>query len=158
MLKDIHVSFVYRFGQYPIQKRYRWRYDADVQYRTVMDSLYSDAETRALQKYIADSIYNVVYMDFRQVYDSVLAVRTAEEKAQQIEQTRKEIETLKAESEQQGEALFEVEPGKAKKEKKSKKSKKAENSAPAEEVKDESATEQEQAQVNVTRKEDDNEA
>ena len=158
VLKDIHVSFVYRFGQYPIQKRYRWRYDADVQYRTVMDSLYSDAETRALQKYIADSIYNVVYMDFRQVYDSVLAVRTAEEKAQQIEQTRKEIETLKAESEQQGEALFEVEPGKAKKEKKSKKSKKTENSAPAEEVKDESATEQEQAQVNVTRKEDDNEA
>ena len=97
-------------------------------------------------------------MDFRQVYDSVLAVRTAEEKAQQIEQTRKEIETLKAESEQQGEALFEVEPGKAKKEKKNKKSKKKEAEAPAEEVKDESANEQEQAQVNITRKEDDNEA
>lgn len=168
VLKDIHVSFVYRFGKYPIQKRYRWRYDADIQYRTVMDSLYSDAESRALQKYIADSIYSVVYLDFRHVYDSVLAVRTAEEKAQQIEQTRKDIETLKAESEQQGEALFEVEPGKAKKEKKSKKSKKSasqesapasEESAPASEtVTDESAAEQEQAQVTLTRKEDNDEA
>ena len=168
VLKDIHVSFVYRFGKYPIQKRYRWRYDADIQYRTVMDSLYSDAESRALQKYIADSIYSVVYLDFRHVYDSVLAVRTAEEKAQQIEQTRKDIETLKAESEQQGEALFEVEPGKAKKEKKSKKSKKnsaseepaaTEESVPAaEEVKDENAAEQDQAQVTLTRKEDNDEA
>lgn len=157
--KDVHVSFVYRFGNYPIQKRYRWRYDADVQYRTVMDSLYSDAESRALQKYIADSIYSVVYMDFRHVYDSVLAVRTAEEKELQIEQTKKEIETLKAESEQQGEALFEVEPGKAKKDKKSKskknKAEKAEDSAPAsEEVESQEATEQEQAQMIVTRKED----
>lgn len=168
VLKDIHVSFVYRFGKYPIQKRYRWRYDADIQYRTVMDSLYSDAESRALQKYIADSIYSVVYLDFRHVYDSVLAVRTAEEKAQQIEQTRKDIETLKAESEQQGEALFEVEPGKAKKEKRSKKSKKnsaseepaaTEESVPAaEDVKDENAAEQDQAQVTLTRKEDNDEA
>ena len=161
--KDVHVSFVYRFGNYPLQKRYRWRYDADVQYRTVMDSLYSDAESRALQKYIADSIYSVVYMDFRHVYDSVLAVRTAEEKELQIEQTRKEIETLKAESEQQGEALFEVEPGKAKKEKKSKGKKKKEEEkteAPepaSEDVDSQDATEQEQAQLIVTRKEDNDE-
>ena len=161
--KDVHVSFVYRFGNYPLQKRYRWRYDADVQYCTVMDSLYSDAESRALQKYIADSIYSVVYMDFRHVYDSVLAVRTAEEKELQIEQTRKEIETLKAESEQQGEALFEVEPGKAKKEKKSKGKKKKEEEkteAPepaSEDVDSQDATEQEQAQLIVTRKEDNDE-
>ena len=160
--KDVHVSFVYRFGNYPLQKRYRWRYDADVQYRTVMDSLYSDAESRALQKYIADSIYSVVYMDFRHVYDSVLAVRTAEEKELQIEQTRKEIETLKAESEQQGEALFEVEPGKAKKEKKSKGKKKKEEEKteapePASEDVDSQDAEQEQAQLIVTRKEDNDE-
>lgn len=172
VLKDIHVSFVYRFGHYPIQKRYRWRYDADMQYRSVMDSLYSDAESRALQQYIADSIYKIVYLDFRHIYDSVLAVRTAEEKALQIENTRKEIETLKAESEAQGEELFEVEPGKAKKNKKNKKNKNEDSQeaapsgsedsdaqAPAEteEVKDDNATEQDQARVTITRKEENDE-
>lgn len=171
VLKDIHVSFVYRFGHYPIQKRYRWRYDADIAYRNVMDSLYSDAEARALQQYIADSIYKIVYTDFRHVYDSVLAVRMAEEKMAQIEQTRKDIETLKAEAEQQGEELFEVEPGKSKKNKKEKKSKKkekaevandeqSEEQQPAEQqVDDGSATEQEQEQalLNSLRKEDNDE-
>ncbi len=185
VLKDLHVSFVYRFGNYPIQKRYRWRYDADVQYRSLMDSLYSDAEARALQQYIADSIYKVVYLDFRHIYDSVLAVRTAEEKAEQIERTKKDIETLKAESEQQGEALYEVEPGKSKKNKKNKKKAEAESEAestsaatqssepqvesqpepqqqpePTEDVKDENASESEQdsALLNSTRKEDNDEA
>ncbi len=162
VLKDIHVSFVYRFGNYPIQKRYRWRYDADNEYRSVMDSLYADAEARALQQYIADSIYKIVYNDFRHVYDSVLAVRTAEEKMAQIEQTKKDIETLKAEAEQQGEALFEVEPGKTKKDKKAKKEKKSkkkdeEEQQATEEVSDDNATEQEQAMLNNARKEDNDE-
>ncbi len=183
VLKDLHVSFVYRFGGFPIQKRYRWRYDADLEYRSVMDSLYSDYEARALQKYISDSIYNIVYLEFRHVYDSVLAVRAAEEKAAQIEQTKKDIETLKAESEQQGEALFDTEPGKGKKNKKDKKGddeakepeQEEQDAEPAqeveqqpasepvqeqentEEVKEESATEQDSAQAQITRKEDNDE-
>jgi Mg-chelatase subunit ChlI len=127
-----------------------------------MDSLYADAEARALQQYIADSIYKIVYNDFRHVYDSVLAVRTAEEKMAQIEQTKKDIETLKAEAEQQGEALFEVEPGKTKKDKKAKKEKKSkkkdeEEQQATEEVSDDNATEQEQAMLNNARKEDNDE-
>jgi hypothetical protein len=126
-----------------------------------------------------------VYLDFRHIYDSVLAVRTAEEKAEQIERTKKDIETLKAESEQQGEALYEVEPGKSKKNKKNKKKAEAESEAestsaatqssepqvesqpepqqqpePTEDVKDENVSESEQdsALLNSTRKEDNDEA
>ena len=33
------VGFVYRFGSYPITKKYRWRYDADAQYQYRIDSI-----------------------------------------------------------------------------------------------------------------------
>jgi hypothetical protein len=33
------VGFVYRFGSYPITKKYRWRYDVDMPYKSKYDSI-----------------------------------------------------------------------------------------------------------------------
>ncbi|MBQ9236519.1 MAG: DUF3575 domain-containing protein [Prevotella sp.] len=79
MLRDLHVALVYRFGNYPIQKKYRWRYDVDMDFREKKDSIYNAWLTGREQKYIQDSIYRVVAMEFRQLYDSCVDVRHREQ-------------------------------------------------------------------------------
>lgn len=78
MLNDVHAALVYRLGKYPIQKKYRWRYDVDMDYRARMDSLYQQREAAAELKHFRDSVYKVVAADFRLTYDSVIAVRHQE--------------------------------------------------------------------------------
>ena len=79
MLRDLHVALVYRFGNYPIQKKYRWRYDVDMAFREKKDSLYNAWLTAREQKYIKDSIYRVVAQEFRLLYDSCVDVRHREQ-------------------------------------------------------------------------------
>ena len=78
MPRDIHIGVVYRFGNYPIQKKYRWRYDVDMEYRARIDSIYEHNLSHKEQKFIRDSIYKVVSKDFRVLYDSCVQVRKAE--------------------------------------------------------------------------------
>lgn len=106
--REIHVGLVYRFGNYPIQKKYRWRYDVDMDYRAKIDSLYESRTAGREHKFIRDSLYKVVAKDFRLIYDSVLQVRQQE--AQQAIDAR---------------APKRVETADTKKNKKSKKSKEA---------------------------------
>lgn len=70
VVKDLHAAIVYRFGNYPIQKKYRWRYDVDMDFRNKKDSIYNAWLTAREQKYIRDSIYRVVSKEFRLLYDS----------------------------------------------------------------------------------------
>lgn len=79
MLKDLHVAVVYRFGNYPIQKKYRWRYDVDLDFREKKDSIYNAWLTGREQQYIKDSIYRVMALEFKQLYDSCVDVRHREE-------------------------------------------------------------------------------
>ncbi len=40
VVTEVKVGFVYRFGKYPITKRYRWRYDVDTAYTNRMNDRY----------------------------------------------------------------------------------------------------------------------
>lgn len=79
MLRDLHVALVYRFGNYPIQKKYRWRYDVDMDFRERKDSIYNAWLSGREQKYIQDSIYRVVSQEFKMLYDSCVDVRHREQ-------------------------------------------------------------------------------
>jgi len=39
VLSDIHVGFIYRFGNYPVTKKYRYRYDVNYDFQNEKDSI-----------------------------------------------------------------------------------------------------------------------
>jgi len=91
IVTDLHVGFVYRFGKYPIQKKYRWRYDVDVDYRAKLDDEYLNTDNVIWQKHLNDSLYKVADAEFRSLYDSIVAKR-AVEKQEKIDYEAKEYE------------------------------------------------------------------
>lgn len=78
VVKDLHVAVVYRFGNYPIQKKYRWRYDVDMPYRLSRDSIYDSRMAGRERDFVRDSLYRVVSRDFKLLYDSCVQKRRAE--------------------------------------------------------------------------------
>lgn len=75
VVRDIHAALVYRLGNYPIQKKYRWRYDVDLKYHEKRDSIYHAWWAAREQKFIRDSLYKVVAKDFKMLYDSCVDIR-----------------------------------------------------------------------------------
>lgn len=69
MPTEARVGLVYRLGKYPINKKYRWRYDVDMRYRERYDSIRYEIEARRQERHIADSITNKIYNDFWLEYD-----------------------------------------------------------------------------------------
>lgn len=78
VVRDLHAALVYRFGHYNMLKKYRWRYDVDMPFREKTDSIWQARWLAREQKFIKDSIYNVVAFDFKQLYDSCVDVRRRE--------------------------------------------------------------------------------
>lgn len=78
------VGFVYRFGSYPITKKYRWRYDADAQYQYRIDSIANQRVVDAINQHNRDSVESVIYKEFWQVYDSVAVVNSAKADSMRI--------------------------------------------------------------------------
>lgn len=78
VVSDIHVGFVYRLGNYPVTKKYRWRYDCDQVYRDRIDSIYAANERAAADKRYNDSLIAVVSKDFWHHYDSIMSVKKIE--------------------------------------------------------------------------------
>lgn len=78
------VGFVYRFGSYPITKKYRWRYDADAQYQYRVDSIANQRVVDAINKHNRDSVESVIYKEFWQVYDSASVVNSAKADSMRI--------------------------------------------------------------------------
>lgn len=78
MVRELHAALVYRFGNYNMLKKYRWRYDVDMPFREKTDSIWHARWLAREQKFIKDSIYNVVAFDFKQLYDSCVDVRRRE--------------------------------------------------------------------------------
>ena len=66
---EARVGLVYRLGKYPINKKYRWRYDVDMRYRERYDSIRYEIEARRQERHITDSITNKIYNDFWLEYD-----------------------------------------------------------------------------------------
>lgn len=98
IVNDVRVGFVYRLGKYPIQKKYRWRYDVDVAYRALKDAQYTDNDIVAWQKHQNDSLYKVANEEFRHLYDSITAVH-AKEMQERIDV---QAEDFKAQLEEEG--------------------------------------------------------
>lgn len=110
------VGFVYRFGSYPITKKYRWRYDADAQYQYRVDSIANQRVVDAINKHNRDSVESVIYKEFWQVYDSAAVVNSAKADSMRIVnaklkaeadrlkavEAQKEKERLKAEKKNKG--------------------------------------------------------
>lgn len=69
MPTEARVGLVYRLGKYPINKKYRWRYDVDMRYRERYDSIRYEIEARRQERHITDSITNKIYNDFWLEYD-----------------------------------------------------------------------------------------
>ena len=69
MPTEARVGLVYRLGKYPINKKYRWRYDVDMRYRERYDSIRYEIEARRQDRHITDSITNKIYNDFWLEYD-----------------------------------------------------------------------------------------
>lgn len=78
------VGFVYRFGSYPITKKYRWRYDADAQYQYRIDSIANQRVVDAINQHNRDSVESVIYKEFWQVYDSAAVVNSAKADSMRI--------------------------------------------------------------------------
>lgn len=78
------VGFVYRFGSYPITKKYRWRYDADAQYQYRIDSIANKRVVDAINQHNRDSVESVIYKEFWQVYDSAAVVNSAKADSMRI--------------------------------------------------------------------------
>lgn len=94
------VGFVYRFGSYPITKKYRWRYDADAQYQYRIDSIANQRVVDAINKHNRDSVESVIYKEFWQVYDSAAVVNSAKADSMRIvnAKLKAEADRLKAEA------------------------------------------------------------
>ena len=73
VISDLRLGFVYRIGDYPSTKKYRWRYDCDLDYQ----SRYNDKLT--LYKQRMDSLSrsrndkDIIHKDFMRVFDEEAA-------------------------------------------------------------------------------------
>ena len=71
MINDLRVGFVYRLGNYPITKKYRWRYDVDMAYQTAHDNKLLEERRETESKAFNDSLDNYVRDLFWHKYDSL---------------------------------------------------------------------------------------
>lgn len=121
------VGFVYRFGSYPITKKYRWRYDADAQYQYRVDSIANQRVVDAINKHNRDSVESVIYKEFWQVYDSAAVVNSAKADSMRIVNAK-----LKAEADRLKAVEAQKEKERLKAEKKNKDKKAEEKPEPTE--------------------------
>ncbi len=66
VVTEVKVGFVYRFGSYPVTKKYRWRYDVDIAYHDTVNNRYSRQSKEKLDRRTqakADSVYKVFRRD-----------------------------------------------------------------------------------------------
>jgi len=71
VINDLRVGFVYRLGNYPITKKYRWRYDVDMAYQTAHDNKLLEVRRETESKAFNDSLDNYVRDLFWHKYDSL---------------------------------------------------------------------------------------
>ena len=128
------VGFVYRFGSYPITKKYRWRYDADAQYQYRIDSIANQRVVDAMNKHNRDSVESVIYKEFWQVYDSAAVVNSAKADSMRIvnAKLKAEADRKQAEADRLKAVEAQKEKERLKAEKKNKGKKAEENPEPTE--------------------------
>ena len=95
VINELRVGFVYRFGSYPITKKYRWRYDVDLDYQDRVDSIVRAERNAAAAQHLSDSIYGSISKVFWDRYDQ-LAKKNKDRAEKQEALDKKAAEAKKA--------------------------------------------------------------
>ena len=72
MINDLRAGFVYRLGKYPVTKKYRWRYDVDMNYQNEFDNKLLAKRRQIENDAFNDSLNTYVRKLFWEKYDSVV--------------------------------------------------------------------------------------
>lgn len=100
VLSELRVGFAYRFGKYPVTKKYRWRYDCDQTYRNIVDSISLVKETDRRNRHTEDSLRTIMEREFKAVYDSAAAANKRIAEKQMAEQAKLKVWQDKLKTEQ----------------------------------------------------------
>lgn len=90
MLTEARLAFIYRFGKYPLVKKYRWRYDVDAAYMEKMDRRNEEQSKVRKEKIGMDELRK----RFEKLRDQFMpaALKAAQEDATAEEMKRKRLE------------------------------------------------------------------
>lgn len=134
VINDLHVGFVYRFGKYPVTKKYRWRYDVDLKYQDMVDSVIAARKMERNHQAFMDSLDATARKMFWEKYDSIAPHNKAKnDSIRQVENAQKAAQKKEAEAAKQAEKQAEKElKAKQKQEEKDNKNKKPENDSQTE--------------------------
>ena len=103
VINELRVGFVYRFGSYPITKKYRWRYDVDLEYQERMDSTIRATRNAIAAKQLSDSLYESISKVFWDRYNE-LAKKNKARAEKQSAADKKAAEAKKAADKKAAEA------------------------------------------------------
>lgn len=97
IVSELRFAFVYRFGQYPLAKKYRWRYDVDPEYYEKIRDIASQREKERKDKEnmlrSVDDLENKFNEYYQLFYNDCLKQEQEKfEKQQQAEREKKESE------------------------------------------------------------------
>ena len=70
VINDLRAGFVYRLGKYPVTKKYRWRYDVDMNYQSEFDNKLLSKRRKIENEAFNDSLEIYVRKLFWEKYDS----------------------------------------------------------------------------------------
>lgn len=95
VINELRVGFVYRFGNYPITRKYRWRYDVDIPYQERMDSVIRAERSALAAQQLSDSVYGTISKYFWDRYNE-LAKKNKEKAEKQAALDKKSAADKKA--------------------------------------------------------------
>lgn len=146
IVNELRAGLVYRIGKKSGLQKYRFRYDVDLRYAYMVDSLRDERAAKQYRDSVATSQYKTVYEYYQQQLDSIVKANPAEAKSD-MKQQRKERTLLKKESKlqnkenarKQATELSKSQPTEEVKDKSGKKSKKKSKKSGKESRKEESS-------------------
>ena len=98
VVNELRAGLIYRFGSFPISRKYRRRYDADAAYRNAYEDDLARRRQMRAEKHNADSLFNMVSKYYNQQYDSISKVVEMEEKAAALKAREQEKAILDAQN------------------------------------------------------------
>jgi hypothetical protein len=138
VINELRVGFVYRFGSYPITKKYRWRYDVDQQFREATIERVKEENRIREEKARELKNLNEVQMYFDRIFNknySTLLQQELKQKAETDAKQKQKEEELRMKKEQE-----KLEKEKAKEEQRKRKAEEKAAKKEAEEKKTEPQT------------------
>lgn len=93
IINELRVGLAYRLGKYPITKKYRWRYDVDMEYQRAFDDKLLEDRRNADTKSFNDSVDSYARKLFWEKYDSITKQnRIANDSLRRIGQDEKSLQ------------------------------------------------------------------